>query len=73
MRTKQIIKKLAEHLEPFDVERLKLNMALPGSVVMCLCVADIVKSYNSTPEKEEEVARLLSALCNKHLKAAIPN
>lgn len=68
MHTKTILNKLSEYLEPVDVERLRLNMALPGSIVMCLCVSDIAKNYNSTQEKEEEVARLLSALCNKHFK-----
>lgn len=68
MSTKTILKRLAEHLEPVDVERLRLNLALPGSIVMCLAVSDIVKNFNSTQEKEDEVARLLSALCSKHFK-----
>lgn len=68
MHTKTILKKLSNYLEPVDVERLKLNMALPGSIIMCLCVSDIAKNYNSTQEKEEEVAQLLSALCSKHFK-----
>jgi hypothetical protein len=68
MRTKQVIEELAKYLPPDEVEQLKINMALPGSIVMCLCIADITRNYNSTPEREKEVSRLLSALCNIHFK-----
>lgn len=73
MTTKQILKELAKYLPPVQIEQLNLNMALAGSIVMCLCVADIARGYNTTPEKEKEVAGLLSALCNKHFKTVSTN
>lgn len=64
-----ILKKLSKYLALYDVERLKLNLVLKGSIIMCLAITDIVKNYNSTQENENEVAHLLSNLCSNHFKA----
>lgn len=63
-----IFKKLKKYLSDYDIERLKLNLVLKGSIVMCYCIVDICKNYNSTQENEDEVSRLLSLLCENHFK-----
>jgi hypothetical protein len=73
MSTKQLFEKLSKYLSPVDVERIKINMALKGSIVMCLAIADICKSYNSTQENEKEVSRLLSMICKRHFNSEYKN
>lgn len=63
-----LFKKLKKYLPEYDIERLKLNLVLKGSIVMCYCIVDICTNYNGTQEEENEVSRLLSLLCQNHFK-----
>lgn len=63
-----IFKKLKKYLSEYDITRLKLNLVLKGSVVMCYTIVDICKNYNSTQENENDVAILLAMLCQNHFK-----
>lgn len=68
MRTKQILKELSAYLTREQIIRIDLNLALKGSAVMILCLADIMNQYNSNDKNEKIVAHLLSQLCRNHFK-----
>jgi len=73
MSTNEIFRRLSNYLNPVDIERIKLNMALKGSIVICLAIADITKGYSLNEENEKEVSRLLSMICKRHFNSAYKN
>ena len=66
MRSETILKELSSYLSKQDIERLRMNMVLKGSIVICLAIADISKHYNPPQEEERIVSDLLSKLCKNH-------
>lgn len=68
MKSETILKQLSIYLSAHDVERLRLNLVLKGSIIMCLAISDITKKYTGTQNNEKEVSRLLSALCKNHFR-----
>jgi hypothetical protein len=66
MKTDNILKELEKYLPKLTVNELRLMTALKGSITMCIFVTEIIKSHNSSKEKEDVVAYLLSALCHNH-------
>lgn len=68
MESETILSQLSFYFSPNDIERLRLNLALKGSVVMCLAIADITKHYRCSEEDEKRVSDLLSKLCHNHFK-----
>lgn len=72
MKSETILKELSKYLTRHDVERLRMNLVLKGSIVMCLAIADISKHYNPPQEEERIVSDLLSKLCKNHFNAKRP-
>lgn len=68
MKSETILKQLSVYLPAYDIERLRLNLVLKGSIVMCLAISDIAKKYTGTQNDEKEVSRLLSTLCKNHFR-----
>ena len=69
MTTKAILAELNTlGIDKIKTGSMQIQMALPGSIVLCLAVASIINEYNSTPEKEKRVSTLLSMLCKRHFK-----
>lgn len=69
MKSETILKHLLFYLSPHDVERLRMNLVLKGSIVMCLAIADITKHYRCSQEDEKKVSELLSKLCKNHFNS----
>lgn len=68
MTTISIIRELRDYLSDLKITELELVTALPGSILMCMVITDIIRSYNSKPANENRVSYLLSALCKNHFK-----
>ena len=43
-------------------------LAPRGSIQICMTVNQIIMDYEDTPEREEEVTRLLELLCKNHFR-----
>lgn len=69
MKSETILKKLSSYLSRHDVERLRMNLVLKRSIVICLAIADISKHYNPGEEEERIVSDLLSQLCKNHFNS----
>ena len=69
MRSATILKRLSNYLTIYDIERLKLNLVLKDTILICYTIVDICKNYNSTQENEDKVCALLSELCRNHFNA----
>ena len=69
MKTKQILKELEGYLSRQLIYELKSFLVLKGKIIICLTVADIIKTYNSTQENEDIVCQLLSLLLRNHFNS----
>lgn len=68
MKSETILKQLGPYLSSHDVERLRLNLVLKGSIVMCYAIYDITKNIRCSQEDENIISELLSRLCHNHFK-----
>lgn len=70
MTPRMIIWKLGKAGLPLSATvELSLHVATPGSLGICITAADIIKNYNSAPEKEQVVYDLLSELLRLHFSS----
>jgi hypothetical protein len=66
MTTPKIFKELEKYLSRYHIILLKLSTAVPRDIGICSAIQDIVKAYNDTQERENEVCELLANLCKNH-------
>ena len=70
MTPRMIIWKLGRAGLPLSATvELSLHVAVPGSLGICMTVADIIRDYNPTIEKEQVVYDLLSELLRLHFSS----
>lgn len=54
-----------------QAEAISIQMAVPGSIILCMSVARIIETYNSTKENEDKVSTILSMLCKMHFTVVL--
>lgn len=73
MTAKMALYKLGHdyNLPLVTIEELRLHMAVPGSLGICVTVAKIIETFNSTQENEDAVCDLLRVILGIHFKKRV--
>ncbi len=66
MKKEAILNRLSKLINPAMIEQLRMTTSFKESIIVCNTVSKIVETYDSTPENEKEVSKLLLDLCKSH-------